>query len=517
MIFVLTPQQMRDAERRAMQTVGESSLMREAGGRIAEAMAREPLDLTSIVAFAGPGNNGGDAFAVAAELRAANPNMRITVYNAEAETASDARKDAAARAADCGVEIRTFPPSETEIRASLARATCIVDGLFGTGSRLPLAEPYSSAVAAINACGKTVVAIDLPTGIDALTGTASDFCVRADVTIALAALKPGLLLDPARGFVGTLYLGNIGIDRAVLEGQTRSFAALDDQELLSMLPARPADADKRSAGAPLLVAGSAQFPGAAVLCALGAARAGAGYVTVASPASAAPSLRLHLVEQVVTQIPEDATVDDAISDLVEISKRCTAVGIGPGLGLDGRTGEVVRGFLRKIKLPFVADASALFHFAKHLDILNNPGAVITPHAGEFARLSGGGTLEEEDRVERLREFVHRTHCTTLLKGRTTLIDDGNMVHMNTSGTAALATAGTGDVLTGMIATLLSQGLAPVDAARAAAFWHGRAAQMCGARRLRGVVAGDLPNALGEALAQAGTREESKLQLILRRE
>jgi NAD(P)H-hydrate epimerase len=151
-------------------------------------------------------------------------------------------------------------------------------------------------------------------------------------------------------------------------------------------------------------------------------------------------------------------------------------------------------------LPIVADASALFHLAKYLELVRGKRIVLTPHAGEFGRLSGKGTVKEEERIERLRAFVAQYGVTTLLKGHVTLIDDGTLVHVNTSGDAALATAGTGDVLTGMIATLLSQGLAPVDAARAAAFWHGRAGAAARGHRAIGVLAGDIPEVLGEALA-----------------
>lgn len=236
-----------------------------------------------------------------------------------------------------------------------------------------------------------------------------------------------------------------------------------------------------------------------MLCARAAARAGAGYVTVATPESAANALRAHLVEQVVVAIPDDATADEAIDDLLDISKRNASVAIGPGLGLDDRTGEIVRGFLSRSELPAVVDASALFHLAKHLEPLRGKRVVLTPHAGEFARLSGHGTVREGERVARLREFVERTAVTTLLKGRSTLIFDGITMHVNVTGTSALATAGSGDVLTGITATLLSQGLAPVDAATAAAYWHGLAGQSAQRERRIGVVAGDVIANLGPAL------------------
>ena len=221
------------------------------------------------------------------------------------------------------------------------------------------------------------------------------------------------------------------------------------------------------------------------------------------PRSAAANLlRAHLVEQVVVAFDDDASPDAVVEELLEISQRNGSVALGPGLGLDDRTARIVVGFLERNELPVVVDASGLFHLSKHLELLRGKPAVVTPHAGEFARLSGRGTIAPGTRVERIREFVDRTGVTTLLKGSDTLIYDGRTVHINPTGSNALATAGTGDVLTGIIATLLSQGLSPVDAARAGAYWHGLAGQAAAAVRRIGVVASDVADALGEALPDA---------------
>jgi len=237
-----------------------------------------------------------------------------------------------------------------------------------------------------------------------------------------------------------------------------------------------------------------------------AARAGAGYVTVAAPANVANVLRAHLIEQVVVEIPSDASPDAVVDALLETAQRNSSVAIGPGLGLDDRTAAIVVEFLRRSRLPAVADASALFHLAKHLDVLRGKPAVLTPHAGEFARLSGKGTVRPGDRVARLREFVERTGVATLLKGRDTLIDDGNTMHLNSTGTNALATAGSGDVLTGIVATLAARGLGIVDAARAGAYWHGLAGQRAADLRPIGVTAGDLIDALADALPSMDSRD-----------
>lgn len=512
MIGVLTPQQMRAADAAAMAAIGESALMRNAGARIA-ALAARFAGAGPIVAFAGPGNNGGDAFAACAKLRAAFPHTHCIVYAGQGGTVSAARKDAERAAADAGVERRPMPADQSTAASALHDASLAIDALFGTSSRLPIREPYLSIIRALNASPVPALAVDIPSGVDPLTGAVGEAAVRATATLTLGALKPGLVLDPARDFAGDLYLADIGIPDEQLLAQQDGFAALDEAEFVCLLPARAATADKRAAGAPLIIAGSQQFPGAAVMCARAAARAGAGYVTLATSSKAAAALRAHLIEEVVTEIADHARVEDAIEGLLDTAKHCSAIGIGPGLALDGRTGEIVRGFLRQTTLPFVADASALFHFAKHLDVLDTPRALITPHAGEFARLSGKGTLQDEERVPRLRDFVARTHCTTLLKGRTTLIYDGTTMHLNLTGTPALATAGTGDVLTGIIATLLSQGLRPVDAARVGAYWHGLAARHCAQERSRGVLAGDLPDALAAAIPAPAA--SSDLRLVFR--
>jgi NAD(P)H-hydrate epimerase len=246
---------------------------------------------------------------------------------------------------------------------------------------------------------------------------------------------------------------------------------------------------------------------------MGAARAGAGYVTTATPAPAATALRTHLIEQVVITIDPQSDAQTAIDNLLDVAKRNSSVAVGPGLSLDDRTGEIVRGFVKACDLPIVADASALFHFAKNLEMLRGKRIVLTPHEGEFARLSGKGTVKEEERVERLREFVDRTGITTLLKGQATLIYDGTTMHVNTTGTSALATAGTGDVLTGIIATLLSQGLAPVDAARAGAYWHGLAAKHAASIRPRGVIARDVYESLAAALPKAPSGDQVLTRIL----
>jgi NAD(P)H-hydrate epimerase len=494
-VIVLTPAQMRDADAQACAIVGDDALMQAAGRAVADAMRRRATSARAI-AFAGSGNNGGDAFAALAELG----GFDCTIYARDAREPSPARAAAQKRAAAAGVRVLPLPQSYEEARQALREAGVVAVGLVGTAARYPLPDAFAAIVRAVNESNVPAIAIDIPPGIDGESGAVHEPALRAAETITLGAMKSGLLLCEDTSLAGEISVADIGMPPQTLAAQQPSYGAMTDSELREMLPRRATNSDKRSAGAPFVIAGSEQFPGAAVLCAMGAARAGAGYVTIATPAAAAVVLRMHLVEQVVVCIDPSRDANAVVDELLEMSARCSSIAIGPGLGLDDRTGEIVRGVLKQTALPAVADASALFHLSKQLDDLRGKPLVVTPHAGEFARLSGRGTIAPGTRAQRLREFVDRTGITTLLKGDRTLIYDGRTLHVNTTGTPALATAGTGDVLTGIIATLLSQGLQPTDAARAAAYWHGLAARYAERTRGRGVIARDVYEALGPSVS-----------------
>ncbi len=487
-----TASQMREIDAAAVARDGEVALMRRAGAAIAALIERFARP-GPIVGIAGNGNNGGDVFAA---LAVSDPARVRIVHCDETVGGSAARIDARDRARTAGVVFRPLRLDPTTVEG----AGLILDGILGANARLPLDPVNAALVAAIAAAHVPILAIDVPTGIDPSTGAVGEPHVRAVATIALGAPKLGCFLEPGRRAAGELWLDDLGMhddDAPVAPDDTH---VLSEREFLGLLPLRAEESDKRSAGAPLVVAGSTQFPGAAVLCARGAARAGAGYVTVAAPEGAAATLRAHLIEQVVVPF-DDRNPLTAAAEIEDLLARCTSLAIGPGMGLSDGIGTIVRRVIERTDVPIVADASALFHLGKHLDLLDGKRIVLTPHSGEFARLSGRGTVETSDRLRRLRAFVAETGVTTLLKGNATLVADRAGVHVNPTGTSALATAGTGDVLTGMIGTLLAQGLAPVDAARVGAYWHGRAGRLAARARPIGVIAGDLPELLAQA-AQA---------------
>lgn len=490
---VVSAAQMRAIDAAAVAREGEIVLMRRAGEAIARVV---PLYARSgpIVGIAGSGNNGGDAFAALAELRPPFPRI---VYHDPSVDGSRARIDARTRAQTAGVELRPLPPQAED----LAGAGLLLDGLLGVNARLPLDPATAAIVAMMNASGAPILALDVATGCEPTTGALAEPHVAAVATIALGRPKLGSMLEPGRDATGDLWCAPLGMRDDDANGIERDAFVLTANEFAALVPVRRPDAEKRSAGAPLVVAGSEQFPGAAILAAWGAARSGAGYVTVASPQAAAAALRAHLVEQVVVTF-DDADPAGAARAILDLTNHSASIAIGPGIGLSEAVGTLVRAVLGGTALPVVADAGALFHLAKHLAAMREKPLVLTPHAGEFARLSGRGTVAPGERLGRLRAFVDEYGIATLLKGRTTLIADRNAVHLNPTGTPALATAGTGDVLTGLIATLLAQGLSPVDAARVGAYWHGRAGQLANADRPVGVIARDVADALGRAVRVA---------------
>jgi len=479
---------MRAVDAAAVARDGEVALMTRAGEAIAALIDRYARERGPLVAIAGAGGNGGDAYAALASYGVGRDRI---VYADPAASGSAARRDARARALAAGVEERPLPPTAE----TLAGAALVLDGILGANARLPL-DPASAALCSLIAtAGAPVLALDVPTGVDPSTGALDPHAVHALATIALGAPKRGTLLEGGRDAAGELWCAPLGMRESDAPADGVPLRVTSAADFTALLPHRAGESDKRSSGAPLIIAGSGQFPGAAVLCALGAARSGAGYVTVAAPESAAAAIRAHLIEQVVVTYDE-RDPEAAVKTILDLTGRCDAIGIGPGLGLSEAFGTIVNGVLAGCALPAVADASALFHLAKRLPAYRDRSLVLTPHAGEFARLSGKRTIAEGERLSRLRAFIDEFGITTLLKGASTLIGDRTDTFVNPTGTNALATAGTGDVLTGMIATLLGQGLSPLDAARTGAYWHGLAGRAAQRTRVRGVIARDVAETLG---------------------
>jgi NAD(P)H-hydrate epimerase len=465
---------MADADRRAIAGgTPESVLVERAGAAVARAARRMLGGVYGrrVTIVAGKGNNGADGIVAARRLRAAG--VGTEVYRL-------------AEAIDERVLLR-----------ALARADLAVDAMFGTGFRGVLDGDAAVAGRAFAAAEVPVLAVDIPSGIDGATGLAPGVAVQAAETVCFAALKPGLLFEPGRSHAGAVTVAGIGIDPGPTE-----LHVLDDADVF--LPGRPPDAHKWSAGA-LIVGGSTGMTGAPLMAGHAAARSGAGMVVCALPGAdaAARAAGGAIVTRALPAGGSGFLAPDAGAAVLKDVERFHAVAVGPGLGRDAAAQAAVREIVAACPVPVVIDADALNALAADPSPLSTrhaaglPPAVLTPHAGEYARLAGEPV--GDDRVAAARTLAARTHAVVLLKGPGTVIatPDGQAI-VNVTDTRALATAGTGDVLTGIVTGLCANGAAPFAAAASAAYIHGLAATTAGTGDT--LVASDLIDALPRTLA-----------------
>jgi hydroxyethylthiazole kinase-like uncharacterized protein yjeF len=443
-------------------------LMERAGRAVAEVVQKRFASARAVTVVCGAGSNGGDGRIAALVL------------------------------GDAGLDVRVVeaPRDEGDDAPDLGEPDVVVDALFGTGFSGTPRAAASRLIAAMNGLGVPVVAVDVPSGVDASTGAVAGEAVHAQVTVTFAARKVGQVVAPGRFHCGELILVPIGLDT----GETA--VRRTEAALLREVPLRAADSTKYSAGAVVVVGGSPGMTGAVCLAAEAALRADAGYVSVVAPASSTPILEVRLLEPVKRAAAEDADgllVPAALDVVVEQAKRARAVVIGPGIGRSDGVQALVRELLHTLELPVVLDADALFGLAP--EPWRAP-VVLTPHAGELARILGSDSFRVgAHRLEAVRACAERFGCVALLKGADTLIADaGGRIVVADHGPPSLATAGTGDVLSGVLGAFLAKGMEPALAAAAAATAHGLAARRV--PHQPGLVAGDLLAQLPAVLADA---------------
>jgi NAD(P)H-hydrate epimerase len=497
---------MRALDQHTIETLGVPGelLMESAGRAVAEAALALRAPGAPLFVLCGAGNNGGDGLVAARHLHLLGAPVRVALLTPGARLRGDAAA-AWRRARDAGV---AFEGARWRVPA----AGVVIDALFGTGLTRDVGGPAAEAIRRLNAArgrggALRVLAVDLPSGLCADTGQERGACVQADATLTLGLPKLGLALEPGRSRAGRVQVARIGIADAAPGAEhdtwlwTRAGAA-------SRLPARPAAGHKGSFGHALIVAGSEGKTGAAALAAQGAARVGAGLVTVGCPAGLNDVLEIKLTEAMTAPLPDTARralAAAAEPAILALAAARDAVGLGPGIGRDPETLGLVRALAMGIEAPLALDADALLAFAGDLRLLAQRRAptVLTPHPGEAAALLGTTPAEiNRDRPAAARRLAAESGCVALLKGAATVAasPDGGLV-VNPTGGPALASGGTGDVLLGMLTGLLAQGVPAADAAALAAFVHGAAADAWAARAgSAGLLAGDLAAGLPETLA-----------------
>lgn len=518
---VLNTEQMREADRRTIHDLGLPSivLMENAGRQTVAAMeaAFETLGSSRVAVVCGRGNNGGDGFVVARTLVQRGIETVVLLLGSVADITGDARTNLEVLGHIGMTVVEITDAQEWELHFSeVSECDIVVDAILGTGFRGRLTGLYETVVADINELGVPVVAIDLPSGLSADSAELSGEAVEATMTVTLAAPKIPLVFPPGETHAGDLVIADIGIPAPVIDELEGPYLELLTRERMrGLLPARASESHKGDFGRVLIVAGSLGKTGAAHLAALGALRSGAGLVTVATPRSCLQILASMGAEYMTVPLEEtpSGTVDYAALERV-VDLEADVIAVGPGLGQEPGTAAFVQGLLERSGLPLVIDADGINAFAGDPERLagrDGLEVVITPHPGEMARLVNG-TAEsvQQDRLRHAREFAgaHRLHV--VLKGHRTIVagPDGRSF-VNLTGNPGMATGGTGDLLTGMIAAWLAQLLDAEAACKLSVYLHGAAGDLAESDEGQiALLATDIAGRLGDATLDLGGRRRA---------
>lgn len=483
---LLTPLQMKSIDQTAIERIGLPGivLMENAALQVvAKATSLIKGKEAHVTVIAGIGNNGGDAFAVTRHLLSLGHSVScygmvpLDQYSGDAYTNGLILKN-------LGLDVPVVSEDGVmeRLSQSLRQSDLVIDGLLGTGLNREVQGLWSRVMDIINENAPLVLSIDIPSGVDGLTGRIMGNCVRADATVTFYLPKLGMVQYPGAACMGQLTVADIGIPYALAESLDTP-VLLEREEMAALLPQRPRDGHKGTFGRILIIAGSAGMTGAAFLCAASAYRTGSGLVRLTVPQGCLNTLAQLIPEAVLMGLPENdghsAPVDKEL--LRRLMDEADALLIGPGLSCNEDTHALVKNVVEGCEKPIVFDADALNILAGDRELLDNLRceAIITPHPAEMARLAGITTGEvQADRIGVARRFADEYGLTVVLKGAGTVIaaNDGRIA-VNSTGNEGMATAGSGDVLAGQVVSLLGQGLLPFDAAQAGVFYHGLAGDL----------------------------------------
>jgi len=481
-----TSEQMREMDRRTIEEFGLPSLvlMENAGRAVADAAWELlPEDGGRVLILCGKGNNGGDGFVAARHLTSVGAEVAVMLFAKLDGLTGDAASNAR-YAQKTGIMIVEEPDDET-LAGAIELADVIVDGLLGTGLSGEVRGRLREVIEALEYAAAPIVAIDIPSGLDADTGKILGVAVEADVTCTFGLAKPGLVQYPGKAHVGELRVVDIQLPPMLLDDPALETYLTEASDCVAMLPARSADAHKGDAGRVLVIGGSPGLTGAPAMTGTGAARAGAGLVTVAVPEPLQPILAIKLTEVMTLGLPsgDGATISPAALDtILEWSGRVDAIALGPGLSQKGQVAELVEAIVRVVETPLVVDADGLNVLAGRTEVLLQRDAptILTPHPGELGRLLDMSVGEiQADRLGVARRAAEQLNATIVLKGAATVIAEPNgEAWINPFANSGMASGGMGDVLTGIIAALLAGGSDPMSAAVAGVYLHSLAGEMC---------------------------------------
>ncbi|HIJ60536.1 MAG TPA: NAD(P)H-hydrate dehydratase [Nitrospirae bacterium] len=489
-MIIATTKEIEQIDKETINTYGLSGniLMERAGFAVtSRVMTLFGLD-KKIIVLSGKGNNGGDGFVAARELKNKGADVKVYFAGRVDELSIDALFHYNL-ALSYKVDIMPFNNFFDDFKTFDLSNMIIIDALFGTGLSRDIQGNLSNAIRLINDSKAKVISIDIPSGICSDTGRIKGIAIKADVTITFGLAKIGHYIHPGRLYRGFLYIEDIGFPSVLLKVNDFKNHLIDRELALSFLPKRPVDSSKKDFGHVLLVAGSRGKTGAAMLSTKACLRSGCGLVTLSSASSVIETLQTTVLEEMTLSLSEDneGRINyKAIEKILDFAnKKASVIAIGPGLGLSDEIVALVRDLIISSKLPLVIDADGLnaLSLSGLLNCGFNPSIpiVLTPHEGELCRLL---SIESVDnRIDSAKELSRLSGATTILKGSSTLITHpDDRMFINVTGNSGMATAGSGDVLTGIVASFIAQGLSTIEASVLAVYLHGVAGDIASTKK-----------------------------------
>lgn len=506
----VTAQEMREIDQKAMVEFGIPGivLMENAGLKVVEAALEVLTNVQgkTVTIFAGKGNNGGDGLVAARHLFNRGADVKVLLLDDPEEVSGDAAVNLGIwRKMGQKVYAVTQKDDFNAVRLFLVRTDIVIDAIYGTGFRGKVRDHIGRVIEAINACAKPVIAVDVPSGVEADTGMVNGPCIRAGITVTFGLPKVGLLLEPGASCAGDLRVADISLPASLLDDEHLKNNLIERELVRGWMPLRPNVTHKGDYGRVLVLSGSRGMAGAACLAAGGAARAGAGLVTLMVPEGIYGPVAAKLTEVMVVPIPQtdEGTLSvEALPVIGDMLERADVLALGPGLSANPETMEAVREIVTLSRIPIVLDADGLNAFAGRTGMLKKVKAplVMTPHPGEMARLAGLTTEGIQlDRLDIARRWSGAWNAVLVLKGNRTIVaaPDGT-AYINATGNPGMATGGSGDVLTGVIAGLAAQGMETARAAATGVYLHGLAGDRAvGDKGMMGLLAGDILDYLPE--------------------
>jgi hydroxyethylthiazole kinase-like uncharacterized protein yjeF len=518
---LVVSEQMRKIDKITIEKIGIPGLelMEKAGlgsALVGKKILDEKVKGKKVIIFCGKGNNGGDGFVVGRYLSKWGAKVEFYLLGKKEEVKGDALANLK-KVISLKLTIKQVF-REKELPAEL-KADLIVDAIFGTGFKGKATGLEEKVIQVINSSRIKVLSIDIPSGLEADTGSVEGICVKADYTPTMGLPKIGQFFFPGKSFCGKVEVIDIGVPQKVIEDQKFNLNLITEEEVKNIIPRRPGDAHKGTCGKVLLIAGSTGMTGAATLASLSCLKAGAGMSILGIPKSLNEIMEIKLTEVMTKPLPDvkkrGALALRGLGEIMQVLKWADCVALGPGLGQHFETIELVRKLVTKVELPMVIDADGLNAIARDSSILNQTKAplILTPHIGELSRLINVPIDEiEKNRMKYARESVNKFNCVLVFKGAPTIIGEPEgQVYVNPTGNAGMATAGSGDVLTGIIVGLLAQMIflkdqdikkSMLECALAGVYIHGLCGDLAKEEKGEmGMIAGDMMEKLPEALKQ----------------